>query len=168
MKQGAAMNWVIIGTTREWAHAVPLAAMLVLPITFGSTGCRNEPVPVFEKPVEAWITWADAASGAHDWVDSAYRFDNLNPAYQRSSGPNVCIDEAHFNFHTAEGIYKPFAELLRGDGYRVTRFRSGFTPHALTDCKILLIANATADRSPDALLHRGERLDIDFPVPGFV
>jgi hypothetical protein len=78
-------------------------------------------------------------------VDTEYRFDNVDPAYQGDSGPNVCIDEAHFNLHTADGIYWPFAELLRGDGYRVTRFRSGFTADALRDCEILLIANAAAE-----------------------
>ena len=106
-------------------------------------GCSNQPVPESGEP--AWVAWADAVSSPQDWVDTDYRFDNIDPAYQGDSGPNVCVDEAHFNYHTAEGIYKPFAELLRGDGYRVTRFRSGFTADALTDCEILLSANAAAE-----------------------
>jgi len=105
--------------------------------------CSNQPVPGFAEP--AWVVWADVASSPNDWVDTEYRFDNIDPAYEEDGGPNVCIDEAHFNYHTAEGIYRPFAELLRDDGYRVTRFRSGFTADALTDCEILLIANAAAE-----------------------
>ena len=39
----------------------------------------------------------------------------IDPAFEIGTGPVVLIDEAHFNFHTAEGRYKPFAELLRRD-----------------------------------------------------
>ncbi|MCH7979417.1 MAG: hypothetical protein IH935_10625, partial [Acidobacteria bacterium] len=101
-------------------------ARFLIPLLIGTlwwAGCSNQPVPDSGEP--AWVAWADAASSPQDWVDTEYRFDNIDPAYQGDSGPNVCVDEAHFNYHTAEGIYKPFAELLRGDGYRVTRFRSG-------------------------------------------
>jgi polyisoprenoid-binding protein YceI len=41
-----------------------------------------------------------------------------NPAYT-TTHPRVLIDEAHFNFHTASGRYKPFADLLTNDGYVV-------------------------------------------------
>src|SRR5262245_65730591 len=41
------------------------------------------------------------------------------PAYAEGKGPVVLIDEAHFNFHTASGRYKSFADLLRRDGYVV-------------------------------------------------
>lgn len=96
----------------------------------------------------SWEAWADAVSlpneELNDWVDTEYRFANVDPAYGEGSSPTVCIDEAHFNYHTAGGFFKPFAELLRGDGYRVTRFRSRFTRQALADCQILLIANAQA------------------------
>ncbi|HET7460727.1 MAG TPA: hypothetical protein VFJ82_05750, partial [Longimicrobium sp.] len=48
------------------------------------------------------------------WVPNVAR-----PAYP-GGGPRVGIDEAHRNFHTATGNYRPFAELLRRDGYRVS------------------------------------------------
>jgi hypothetical protein len=131
---------------REARLVTSLHAPILIPLLIGTlwwAGCSNQPVPDSGEP--AWVAWADAASSPQDWVDTDYRFDNIDPAYQGDSGPNVCVDEAHFNYHTAEGIYKPFAELLRGDGYRVTRFRSGFTADALTDCEILLIANAQAE-----------------------
>lgn len=41
------------------------------------------------------------------------------PAYESGKGPRVVIHAAHHNFHTADGRYRPFADLLRRDGYRV-------------------------------------------------
>jgi hypothetical protein len=49
-----------------------------------------------------------------------------NPAYKKE-GPRVMFDEAHHNFHTTEGRYKPFVDLLMNDGYRVVRNRQSFT-----------------------------------------
>ena len=43
-----------------------------------------------------------------------------NPAYKKD-GPRVLFDEAHHNFHTTEGRYKPFVDLMLNDGYRVVR-----------------------------------------------
>jgi hypothetical protein len=34
-------------------------------------------------------------------------------------GPVVVLDEAHGDFHTVSGRYKPFADVLQADGYRV-------------------------------------------------
>jgi len=123
--------------------ASPHVRFLVLISILCWSGCSKEPGP--DSGESAWVAWADVASSPNEWVDTEYRFNNIDPVYQEDSGPNVCIDEAHFNLHTAGGIYSPFAELLRGDGYRVTRFRSGFTTEALKDCEILLIANAAAE-----------------------
>ena len=49
----------------------------------------------------------------------AFHFDNPDPAFAPGAGPLVCVDEAHNNYHTANGRYRPFADLLRGDGYWV-------------------------------------------------
>ena len=127
-------------------NAASLHAPFLIPLLIGTlswAGCSNQPDPDSEEP--AWAAWPDVASSPNEFVDTEYSLNNIDPAYQGDSGPNVCIDEAHFNLHTAEGIYRPFAELLRGDGYGVTRFRSGFTADALRDCEILLIANAAAE-----------------------
>lgn len=64
------------------------------------------------------------------------------PAYDPDGGPVIFIDEAHHNFHTIDGRYKPFADLLGKDGYRVKPFQSPFTRAALAQGKILVIANA--------------------------
>ena len=81
--------------------------------------------------------------------DTGFRFENKNPVYAEGKGPAVCIDEAHHNFHTAEGRYKPFAELLRGDGYKARGFAFKFTAETLADCALLVIANAVATENQE-------------------
>jgi len=72
------------------------------------------------------------------------------PAYL-SGGPTVAIDGAHHNLHTAEGGFRPFAELLRRDGYTVTGSNEPFTERALASVDVLVIANALAgDARTDA------------------
>ncbi|MBI4716403.1 MAG: DUF4350 domain-containing protein [Planctomycetes bacterium] len=63
------------------------------------------------------------------------------PAYP-ADGPKVLFDRAHFNFHTAGGRYKPFADLISNDGYRITQGRAKFTTESLAEFRILVIANA--------------------------
>ncbi|MHC4366820.1 MAG: DUF4350 domain-containing protein [Planctomycetota bacterium] len=65
-----------------------------------------------------------------------------DPAFPAGKGPIVLIDAAHNNFHTAEGRYKPFAELLRKDGYRVASILGAFTAKSLQRGDVLVIANA--------------------------
>jgi len=43
--------------------------------------------------------------------------DIQTPAFSPGDGPVVCIDEAHNNFHTIDGNYKAFANLIRSGGY---------------------------------------------------
>ena len=78
-----------------------------------------------------------------------------NPAYT-TTHPKVLFDEAHFNFHTAGGRYKPFADLVTNDGYRVTSNKEKFAAQSLNGFDVLVIANAgaaqqgSADRSKPA------------------
>ncbi|HYN84749.1 MAG TPA: hypothetical protein VER32_05830 [Pyrinomonadaceae bacterium] len=69
------------------------------------------------------------------------------PEYKEGRGPVVCVDEAHFNFHTAGGRYAPFAMLLRGDGYVVRPSAARFTRDALKACRVLVISNAVGERN---------------------
>lgn len=66
-----------------------------------------------------------------------------NPAYT-TTHPKVLFDEAHFNFHTTTGRYKPFADLIGNDGYSVTPNKVKFTKESLTGFDVLVIANAGA------------------------
>ncbi len=84
---------------------------------------------------------------ANQDADITYNPPIENPAYLQGNGPIVAIDEAHFNFHTMEGRYKPFAELLRRDGYLVRPFRSEFNRKNLEGIDILVVANALAQRN---------------------
>ena len=67
------------------------------------------------------------------------------PAYKsngKRNGPKVLFDEAHNNFHTATGRYKPFADLITNDGYQVTSNKQLFSRDVLERYRILIISNA--------------------------
>lgn len=74
-------------------------------------------------------------------VDPEFKASVERPAYPRK-GPTVAIDEAHFNFHTAAGQYKPFADLLTSDGYRVIAFIREFDKETLAGTAVLVVSNA--------------------------
>ena len=69
------------------------------------------------------------------------------PAFA-SDGPRVLLDEAHQNFHTTGGRYKPFVDLVTSDGYRVSANASPFTRETLAGHRILVIANARGAAAP--------------------
>jgi len=75
-------------------------------------------------------------------ADESFRFEIENPAFPPGKGPVVLIDEAHNNFHTATGTYKPFAALLKRDGYVVKRAKNKITDALLQPCRIFVIADA--------------------------
>jgi hypothetical protein len=43
----------------------------------------------------------------------------------------VLVDEAHHNFHTLDGLYKPFAKVLESAGYIVEKNINKFTSKSL-------------------------------------
>ena len=81
-------------------------------------------------------------------ADPEFNVSVENPAYSRN-GPRVLFDEAHHNFHTADGRYKPFVDLLMNDGYQVIRNRKPFTKQTLDSFKVLVIANALGAEEMD-------------------
>jgi hypothetical protein len=74
-------------------------------------------------------------------ADLLFNVKISRPAYT-TAHPRVLIDEAHQNFHTASGRYKPFADLISNDGYMVSPNKEKFTKKVLATCEILVIANA--------------------------
>jgi hypothetical protein len=74
-------------------------------------------------------------------VDPDFKATVERPAY-RGSGPVVAIDEAHANFHTSGGQYKPYADLLKNDGYTVKASTRKFEKAAFTGVNVLVVANA--------------------------
>lgn len=81
-------------------------------------------------------------------VDSAFKAAVQRPAYAEF-GPTVAIDEAHSNFHTAEGQYRPFADLLRSDGYSVKSSTVRFDSGAFAGIDVLVVANALPEDESD-------------------
>lgn len=63
------------------------------------------------------------------------------PAY-RADRPRVLFDEAHLNYHTAGGRYKPFADLISNDGYDVQPNRDAFAAERLAGVSVLVIVCA--------------------------
>src|SRR5829696_10308881 len=89
-----------------------------------------------------------APSVAQQAPDPEFDTSVANPAYKKE-GPRVMFDEAHHNFHTTEGRYKPFVDLLMNDGYRVVRNRQPFTKTSLNSFKLLVISNALGAEEDD-------------------
>lgn len=78
-------------------------------------------------------------------ADTAFLGRVGRSAFLPGIGPAVLIDEAHHNFHTADGRYRPFADLLRRDGFVVRSSRNPLDSTVLRQARILVIANALAD-----------------------
>lgn len=85
--------------------------------------------------------------GAQQTGDRSFDPVVATPAYETGKGPVVRIDEGHNNFHTAEGRYFAFAELLRRDGYVVEPHKGDLAGGSLKDVEILVISNALHERN---------------------
>ena len=89
---------------------------------------------------------------AQQFADPAFDATVDRPAYT-DQHPLVLVDAAHHNFHTAGGRYRPFADLVKNDGYDVRPNTQKFSVGALKGCAILVVANAQGAplvKSPEA------------------
>jgi len=75
-------------------------------------------------------------------ADTTYTPLIKNSLYLTGNGPVVFIDEGHHNFHTKNGRYKSFSNLLERDGYKVKAFKGTFKKSELSKGTILVISNA--------------------------
>ena len=75
-------------------------------------------------------------------ADDAWQPVVAHPVNPPGTGPLVLVDAAHGNFHTIEGRFAPFAELLRLDGYRVESATEPATAGLLGRGSVYVIANA--------------------------
>lgn len=89
-----------------------------------------------------------AAARAQQLADPHFNATVEHPAYTKNY-PRVLFDEAHNNFHTAAGPYKPFADLIFSDGYQVVVNRKPFTKVSLAMSRIMVIANALGAEDTD-------------------
>jgi|JI9StandDraft_2_1071091.scaffolds.fasta_scaffold08466_3 hypothetical protein len=74
--------------------------------------------------------------------DTTYRAPIKNAYYNNEHSSVVCIDEAHFNFHTAIGGYMPFAQVLRDDGCLIERGTELFSHDYLNHFDVMVVSNA--------------------------
>ena len=86
-----------------------------------------------------------AATTVTQRADLSFEPEIPNPAFTDGEGPVVQVDAAHFNYHTADGRYAPFAHLLRRDGYVVQGLAEPATAESLARGDIYVVANALAE-----------------------
>ncbi|MFN2491809.1 MAG: hypothetical protein ABR501_02880 [Pyrinomonadaceae bacterium] len=79
--------------------------------------------------------------GGGQMADPNFKATVEKPAYKKS-GPKILFDEAHNNFHTTSGRYKPFADLMTNDGYQIVPNMEAFSPQRLKGFRVLVISNA--------------------------
>lgn len=68
---------------------------------------------------------------------------------QSSSAPVVAIDSAHHNFHTLDGRYRPFADVLAADGLKLIDNSKPFSDVSLAGYDVLVIANAVNEKNKE-------------------
>jgi hypothetical protein len=83
-----------------------------------------------------------ALARAQQFPDTTFDTRIAQPAWPEGTGPRLVLDEAHHNFHTLGGRYRPFGDLARHDGLRVSAGTGAFTRESLAACDLLVISNA--------------------------
>ncbi|NOU49924.1 DUF4350 domain-containing protein [Pseudoalteromonas sp. JBTF-M23] len=74
--------------------------------------------------------------------DPDFKPQNSYARFDIAQAPVVLIDQAHYNFHTINTRYRPFAQVLQSDGYNVKANKQQFSSKSLAKADILVIANA--------------------------
>jgi hypothetical protein len=104
------------------------------------------------KPVQLacllTFSWAAFVAGCASGDDHSQVADDrwspsvMEPAFEQGAGPEILVDAAHGNFHTIDGRFAAFAELLTLDGYRVRSADEPVTPELLDPAVVYVISNA--------------------------
>jgi hypothetical protein len=98
--------------------------------------------------------------------DTLFAVPNENPMYEAGTGPIVCIDAVHYNFHTLENRYHAFGGLVRGDGFQTRSLDQPFDDSTFEECDVVVVAgalaaeNAVVEGDPEATRSRW-----DYPHP---
>ncbi|MCB9302194.1 MAG: DUF4350 domain-containing protein [Lewinellaceae bacterium] len=82
--------------------------------------------------------------------DTSRFFEIANPHYLPGQGPAVMIDASHHNFHTLDGRYRAFGNVLEADGYRLFSLDTVFSAESLKEVGILVISNPLHPSNEDA------------------
>jgi hypothetical protein len=103
---------------------------------------------------------AAVALGLVASCDSRVDFDATvdRPAFALDSGPVVLFDEGHNNRHRMGDSYRPFAELVRNDGFRLQSLSGRLTREALKDAAVLVIvcAQSQTDTNQESAFTQDE------------
>jgi hypothetical protein len=117
-------------------HSGKTIAGLLLAIAFGCISC----------------------GGDQQIPDDSFNPEIMHPMYSQAEGPVVLVDEAHENFHTIDNRYRPFAELLRRDGYDVKPARTELNNKQLDECRIFVISVPTSERNQSVYTDKEIRI----------
>ena len=104
-------------------------------------------------PLRSWFAAALLAlavappAPAKQVPDTTFAPPVASPAFAPGTGPLVLIDEGHHNFHTLGGRFAPFARLVARDGFVLRPHSGRFIRAALDSARVLVIANALAERN---------------------
>ena len=88
------------------------------------------------------ITLLSFTINAQQLGDTNFKPQNKTKTFAKDESPTVLLDEAHHNFHTMDGRYRPFVSVLQSDGYLVKKNKQVFSSVALAQADILVISNA--------------------------
>ena len=124
-------------------------------IAMAPTACRRFAIG---SGVLTLLFVATTVEAGQQVVDPDFRATVERPAY-RDNGPTVAIDEAHSNFHTAGGQYKPLADLLANDGYHVVASTRTFDRGVIQGIDVLVVANAVVRDNPSSSAFTEEESD---------
>lgn len=105
---------------------------------------------VFPCVVLVCLTLLTAAVCSQQTADPNFDAKVTRPAYTKER-PKVLFDQAHNNFHTTTGRYKPFADLITNDGYEVTANKELFQKKSLDGYDVLVVANARGGAAANSL-----------------
>lgn len=83
-----------------------------------------------------------SCSDSSQQADPDFQPQSITLSFASDKSPLVFVDEAHNNFLTISGRYKPFEQVLSSNGYTVRPNTKSFTLERLEQADILVIANA--------------------------
>jgi len=96
------------------------------------------------KLISSFIIVISFSINAQQLGDTSFKPKNTTKTFLKTESPLVLLDEAHNNFHTMDGRYRPFVNILESDGYIVKKNKELFTKDRLAHADILIISNALA------------------------
>lgn len=99
------------------------------------------------KLISGFVVFISLSLNAQQLGDTSFKPKNSTRTFLLVESPLVLLDEAHNNFHTMDGRYRPFVDILKSDGYLVKKNKELFTKENLADVDILIVSNALSAKN---------------------